>query len=278
MASDAQSPYIPQLNYVYPDKLNEHMIAIKVVRNVQVDNNYPYLDKTFKFNLLRRLTHLGIYTLVFPLAILRFGIKIEGRDVLRRHRKLFKDGAMTVSNHIHMWDMLFVLRAIRYRMIYFPLWRENLNGPSGGLVRMVGGIPIPRDLKCMKFFNQAFDEVHAQKRWIHAYPEMAMFHFFQPIRPFKKGVFTMAWRYKLPVIPMAFSYREPHFPFTLVNLFRSMIGNQKIPMITLRIGEPIMPDASAPRTEAVQKLRKQCHEAIVSLAGIQHNPYPAEGD
>jgi 1-acyl-sn-glycerol-3-phosphate acyltransferase len=130
----------------------------------------------------------------------------------------------------------------------------------------------------MKCFNQAFDEIHARKKWIHSFPETAMFNFFQPIRPFKKGVFTMAYSYNLPVIPIAFSYRKPCFPFTLVNLFRSIIGNKKLPMVTLRVGDPLLFDTSLNRKEAVLKMRKDCHETIVRLAGISDNPYPAEGD
>ena len=88
----------------------------------------------------------------------------------------------------------------------------------------------------------------------------------------------MAYRYNQPVIPMAFSYRKPHFPFTVVNALRSLMGNQKLPMITLRIGEPLLFDENLGRKEAVLKLRKSCHEEVVRLAGISDNPYPAEGD
>jgi len=49
-------------------------------------------------------------------------------------------------------------------------------------------------------------------------------------------------------------------------------------MITLRVGEPLLFDTSLNRKEAVAKMRKNCHEAIVKLAGISENPYPAEGD
>jgi hypothetical protein len=44
------------------------------------------------------------------------------------------------------------------------------------------------------------------------------------------------------------------------------------------IGEPLQLDANLSRKEAVQKMRKDCHETIVRLAGISDNPYPAEGD
>ena len=272
------APYVPRLNFVYPDKLDEHMVELKVTHEVIVDENYPFLDKSFKFRFMRGLMHLGIFVLVFTLSPLRFGLKIEGRKILRKHRKLLADGAMTVSNHIQRWDFLFVLQAVRYRLMYFPAWKDNLGGSDEGFIRLAGGIPVPEEIHTIKYFNKAFDEIHAKKKWIHVFPESSRFDYFQPIRPFKKGVFTLAHRYNLPVIPIGFSYRKPHFPFTVINWLRALTGKQKLPMITLRIGEPVLLDSGLGRKEAVQKLRKDCHEAIVHLAGIKDNPYPAEGD
>ena len=271
-------PYKPDLGIVYPDKPDEHIVELKVTHDVTVDENYPFLDKSLKFRFVRRLQHLGSHTLVTVMCLVRYGLRIEGRKILRKHRKLLKNGAMTVSNHVHRWDFLFVLQAVRFRMMYFPVWKEQLRGPDEGFIRRAGGIPVPEDIHTIKYFNKAFDEICAGKKWIHAFPESSRFDYFQPIRPFKKGVFTMAHRYNLPVIPIAFSYRKPCFPFTLVNLFRFLAGKQKLPMITLRMGEPILIDKDLPRKEAVQKCRKECHEAIVRLAGISENPYTAEGD
>jgi 1-acyl-sn-glycerol-3-phosphate acyltransferase len=210
--------------------------------------------------------------------MLRFGLKIKGRKILRKHRKIFKNGAMTISNHMHRWDFLFTLNAVRYRMMYFPVWKEQLNGPDENFIRFAGGIPIPDTIQTMKHFNKAFDELNSKKKWIHVFPESSRFDYFQPIRPFKKGAFTMAHRYNLPVIPIAFSYRKPCFPFTVINALRGITGKQKLPMITANIGEPVLPDPALPRKEAVSKLRKECHESMVRLAGIQNNKYPAEGD
>jgi 1-acyl-sn-glycerol-3-phosphate acyltransferase len=271
-------PYVPQLGIVYPDKPDEHMYEIKEVHDVIIDENYPFLDKSFKFRFMRKLMYLGIFTLMFVLCPLRLGLKIEGRHILRKHRKLFKNGVMTISNHVHRWDFILVVLAVRYHLMYYPVWKEQLKSPDHGFIRLAGGIPVPETISTIKFFNKAFDEIHAKKKWIHAYPESSRFDYFQPIRPFKKGVFTMAHRYNLPVLPLAFSYRKPRFPFTLTNVLRSLTGKQQIPMITIRIGEPILLDATLGRKEAVQKLRKDCHEAMVRLAGITNNLYPAEGD
>ena len=271
-------PYIPEINVVYPDKLDGHMRQLKITHKTKIDGNYVFLDKSFKFVFKRWLMHMGIFTIVFFMSCLRYGLKIEGRNILRKHRKLLKNGAMTVSNHIHKWDFLFVLKAVRYRFMYFPAWKEQLNTPDEGRIRCAGAIPIPEDIQTFKFFNKAFDEIVAKKKWIHAFPESSMFYYYQPVRPFKKGVFTMAVRYNLPCLPIAFSYRKPHFPFTLINQFRTFIGCQKLPMITLRIGEPILCSANLSRKEAVHKLRRDCHEAIVGLAGIRNNPFPPESD
>ena len=276
--NETKELYIPDMGIVYPDKPDAHMVPFKVVRDVKVDENYPYLDKSFKFRFMRFLLHAGIFCIVFLLSPIRFGIKIEGRKNLRKYREVLKNGAMTVSNHVHRWDFLFVHQAVRYRLMYFPVWKEQLNGPDIGFIRYSGGIPIPEELHAIKYFNLAFDEVHAKKKWIHAFPEGSRFDYFVPIRPFKKGVFTMAHRYNLPVIPIGLSYRKPRFPFTIVNFLRSLAGIQKLPMVTLRMGEPILFDTSLSRKEAVQKVRKECHEAIVRLAGVKDNPYPAEGD
>ena len=273
-----EQAYKPELGITYPDKPDAHMVEFKVTHERKIDENYPFLDKSFRFKFMRRLMHLGIFTIVFFLSPLRFGLKIEGRKILFKHRKLLKNGAMSVSNHVHRWDFLFVLQALRYRLMYFPVWKDQLNGPDEDFIRLAGGIPVPDEIHTIKYFNRAFDEIHAQKKWIHAFPESSRFDYFQPIRPFKKGVFTLAHRYNLPVIPIAISYRRPSFPFTLVNFFRGLTGKQKLPMITLRIGEPLTLDPNLSRKEAVQKLRKDCHENLVRLAGIHDNPYPAEGD
>jgi len=268
------TPVTPDLGYEYPEDTFQHILPLKKIRELNIDASYPFLDKSFGFRFVRVLVYLVIYTLCFPLTIFRFGHKIEGRKNLRKYRALLKNGAMTVSNHIHRWDFLFILRTLRHRMMHLPVWKENLLGPDMHLIRYVGGIPIPEDIHAIKHFNEAFDEIRAKKIWIHVYPESAMWWYYRPIRPFKKGVFTMAYRYNLPVLPIGFYYTKPSIPLRIFNLFRK----KKLPSVVARIGEPILPNMELPRKEAVQLLRKQCHAAIVELASVSDNPWPAEGD
>ena len=273
-----KEPYVPELGLVYPDKPDARMIKMEIINDIKVDENYPFFDTSPYFTFRRALIYLGIFTLQRLLAILRFGLKIRGRKNLRKHRKLLKNGAMSICNHVHRWDFPFSAMALRYRTMYFPVWKETLNSKDINFIRWSGGIPVPDSVKLMRCFNKAFDDIVAKKKWVHAYPESSRFDYFVPIRPFKKGVFTIAQRYNLPVVPLVISYRKSHFPFTLVNFLRSLKGNMKLPLVTINIGEPVLIDNNLSRKEGIQKLRKDCHEAMVCLAGINNNPYPPEGD
>jgi 1-acyl-sn-glycerol-3-phosphate acyltransferase len=268
MENKTITPYIPDLGIKYPEKPDDHMTQRH--GEFTVGKNYPFFDKSPPFRIKSALLYLGIRTLVFTISPLRFGLKIEGRKILKKYRDMFKNGVLTVSNHVHRWDLLMILQAIRFRRLYFPAWKDNFGGPDGNLIRLAGGIPVPDDIHTIKYFNEAFDELHAKKQWFHVFPETSNWFYFQPIRPFKKGMFTFAYKYNIPVLPLAFSYREP------VGIYR--LFRKKYPLITLRIGEPIMPDLTKPRKEAVLLLREQTHKKIVGLAGITDNPYSCEGD
>ncbi|MDR2095457.1 MAG: 1-acyl-sn-glycerol-3-phosphate acyltransferase [Treponema sp.] len=268
--SHDSTPYVPKLDLVYPDKPDAHMILGPREVDLVLDENYPFIDRSLGFRIRSALIYLGIFTLVFIIAPIRFGLRIEGRSKLKKHRALFRNGALTVSNHVLRWDFLCILQAVRFRRLYFPAWKENISGPDRNLIRFVGGIPVPTDIHAIRYFNGAFDELHGKKKWFHVFPEGSNWPYYQPIRPFKKGMFTMAHKYNIPVIPFAFSYRPPR---GIYKLFK-----KNYPLITLRIGEPILPDASLPRKEAVNLLREQCHKSIVELAGVRNNPWPCEGD
>lgn len=267
-------PYTPDTGIRYPDNPEDHMILPEKTREFRLSADYPFLDRSPQFRFWSGLIHLGIFILVFIINPLRFGLKIEGRNILKKHRRLLKNGALTVSNHVLRWDFLCILQAVRFRRLYYPAWKENLMGRDRNLIRWTGGIPVPEEIHLIRYFNQAFDRLHEEKKWFHVFPEASRWDYFQPIRPFKKGMFSLAYKYKIPVIPLAFSYRKPWGPYALLNKLRG----KNLPLITLRIGEPILPSPDMKRREAVEALRKACHAKIVELAGINHNPYPCGGD
>lgn len=262
--------YVPFPNENYPDTPDKHILESKKLYDVVVDENYPFLDKSFKFQFMMNLQYLGIFTLVFFLNPIKYGLRIVGKKNIKKNRKLLKNGAITISNHVYRWDFLGILQAVKYRKLYFPAWKENLSGKDRNLIRFAGGIPVPETFSAMGKFNESFDELYQKKKWLHIFPEASRWDYYQPIRPFKKGAFTFAQKYNRSVIPMVYTYRKP-------NKIESFFTGGK-PCFTLNVGEPLLPNQTLSKKQCVYDLRKRTFDAMVEMAGIKQNCWPCEGD
>ncbi|MBO4320779.1 MAG: 1-acyl-sn-glycerol-3-phosphate acyltransferase [Treponema sp.] len=265
-----EGTYIPLPLDQFPEIPDQPMFNPEIVRHVELDENYPYLDKSFKARFMNFLVYTGIFTLVFPFHRIRYGLKFKGKENLRNNKKLLSNGAMTISNHVYRWDFLAILQAVKYRRMWFPARGKNMEGKDAGQIRAVGGIPIPENLKGLMKFKEAFDELHAKKKWIHIFPESCRWEWYEPIRPFKLGSFSMAIRYNLPVVPMAITYRKPTGIYKLLGV--------KHPLTTVNIGEPLLPDTNLPRKDAARKLLHEAHQSMCNMAGIEQNGWEELGD
>ena len=239
-------------------------------KDIKFDETYPYLDKSLRFRIWHLLIYLTTWFVVFPLNRIRFGLKIEGREKIRKSRKLFANGMMTVCNHVHRWDMLCVLQAMRYRKAWIPMYAQAFNGKDGFLMKHIGGIAIPEKYSGLRKFDQAMDELHSNKQWIHIFPESCSWYDYAPLRPFKTGAFNMAYKYALPVLPMVITFR----PRTG---WRKLFRNDG-PLLTIHVGDPIVPDLNAPRKEEVARIRDLSHKTMLDMAGIVSNPWPSHID
>lgn len=252
--------YRHNLSYQYPEKPDQHMIAVKHLRDVNLDVNYPYKQKSFWFKCQRGLLRVCQYT-VLPLVMwLRHGLHIHGKEKLKQYKDLFREGLITVSNHVFMWDYICIMVALRPRLGYFPAWKTNLEGPNGPWIRMAGGIPIPTDnLRCMVKFKQAMEEVLEEGQWLHFFPEGSMWFYYPDIRPMKKAVFKYAVSYDRPVLPITFSFRPRTGLWKLLG---------KDPLVDLHIGDPIFHDRNLPKLEAVKKLQQDAYHIMQTMAGL----------
>lgn len=260
--------YIPFPESNFPQDPDTRIITPEKVRTVEIDENYPFLMRSPKEKLMHFLIYAGIFFVVFPLNILRYGLKIEGKKNLKKNRALLKNGALTVANHVYRWDFLAVLQAVRYRRLWFPTFADNIETKDKTLIRGAGGIPIPqKGIAATRKFYQAFDLLHKKRKWIHVFPESYRWEFYEPIRPFKAGAFEMSYRYGIPIIPMVIHYRP-------VKGIRKLLG-MKHPLITLSIGEPILPDTTQGRKSESERLCKEAHAQMCSMAGIIQNKWNA---
>ena len=264
--------FVPEPEMGFPgDNPHTRMTPIRgKTKDIQFDETYPYLDQSLMFKIWHILIYLTTWLVVFPVNRLRYGIKIEGRDKIRKNRKLFANGLMTVCNHVHRWDMLCVLQAMRYRKAWIPMYAQAFNGKDGFLMKHIGGIAIPENFRGLRKFDQALDELRARKQWFHIFPESCSWYDYAPLRPFKTGAFNMAYKYNLPVLPMMISFR-PRTGWR--KLFR-----KDGPLLTIHVGDPIVPDSNAARKEEVARILDLAHKAMLDMAGIVSNPWPSNID
>ncbi len=240
------------------------------LKDIKFDGSYPYLDKSLKFKIWHFLIYLTLWIAAFPLNRIRYGLRIEGREKIRQNRKLFANGVMTVCNHVHRWDMICVLQAMRYRKAWIPMYAQPFRGNDGFLMKNIGGIAIPEERSGLREFDKALNELHDRKQWIHIFPESCSWKFYSPLRPFKIGAFNMAYKYSLPILPTMISFR----PRTG---WRKFFCKDE-PLLTIHVGDPIVPDLNTPRKEEAARMRDTAHKAMLDLAGIVSNPWPSSID
>lgn len=253
--------YRHELDYTYPERSDAHMVELKRTRPIELDENYSYMPRGAWFRIKRALVAVLLHLVVFPLTHLTHGLRIYGRKNLRKHRKELKNGAITVSNHVFLWDYLCVLKAIRPHISYFPAWKPNFESGFSPFMRILGGMPIPEgNIRAMAAFKHGLDEVVESKRWLHVFPEGSLWKFYPDIRPLKLSVFNYAVRYGKPLIPISMSFRPRKG-------FRKLFGRG--PFVDLHIAEPIYADESLKPHAAAEELRARAYRIMQEMNGIR---------
>ena len=269
--------YIPDIGIDYPkDDPHRRLVHVRVedssMGKYQFDETYPYLDDSwwFKFN-----EFLGFFVKWLIVAVynrLHFGLKIEGKSIIRKYKKQLRDGAVCICNHVYVFDAFGVHAAWqRFRNVRIPMFAKHFNGRATWILRYEGGVPIPETREGIRNYNEAFDEFARRKMWFIIFPEAVRWNMYVPIRPFKRGAFSMAYKYNRPVIPNVYSYRERK------GIYR-LFGKKSTPCVTLHVGEPIWFDKSANREEELDRVCREAHAAMVRMAGIEVNPWPASDE
>jgi len=252
--------YRHNLKYDYPERSDGHMITVKRIFKTNFDEKYPYYKKGFGVKFKRAALFVFMNLIMFPLCTIRYGLRIHGRKNLKKYKEHFKDGAITVCNHVLMWDNICVMKALRPHLPYVPVWSTNFEGPNGPFIRWGGGIPVPtHSMRAMASFQRGIEGVLDDKKWLHFFPEGSMWFYYPDIRPLKKAVFKFAVRYNRPVIPMTISFRPCRGVYKIFG---------KKPLADLNIGEPVFPDKSLPQTEAIGKMQAEVYHIMQGMNGI----------
>jgi len=268
----AEGEYIPDVGIDYPDDPFQRLVHVDVqdssAGKYQFDETYEYLDDSFKYKFGRFLDGFLLWCVFSVDNLVRLGLKVKGKENLKLYKDVMKDGAISICNHMYSFDAVAIYQAIKpFGKLWIPMYAKHFNGRFGWLIRHIGGIPVAETTGGTRKFYEAFDTLHERKQWFHIFPEEVRWDWYKPLRPFRKGAFTMAYKYGMPILPLIISYRE--------RTGWRKIFPTKQPLMTLHIGEPIIPDQSIPRKVEIENLRQKAHDTMVEMAGIIQNPWPA---
>jgi 1-acyl-sn-glycerol-3-phosphate acyltransferase len=199
----------------------------------------PVVDGSFFF---RAASWMTFYLLAFPVAMLvnfmQYATSYKHRWRIRSVRR-----AVTVSNHTTFLDPVKITGLVIPRLIYQTLLEGTVEFPFlGTLVRLLGGVPIPRGKTGFRKIMEACPTVFKYRRYLHFYPEGECYVYSQEIREFKPGAFRLAAELDIPVVPLVTVFSNGFFrPWSF--------WGRSIPKETLVVMEPVYPRHYVKRDE-----------------------------
>ena len=215
-----------------------HLVPPHYARIRRVSDDHDYLRRGFIKRIVSAFS-VGVFRLagLFVGGYCRF--KVDGKKNLRKVK-----GAVLTSNHINICDCILIRRAVGFRKLKITVADfNNWGGVFGELIRAGGTLPIGSSVGVLRNLNRSLSELFRQNNLILFYPEGSLWWCYEKPRPLIEGAFLTAARNGVPVVPMFFTFKT---------IRKRKDGTDRV-AFTLHIGEPIIPDKTAPaREEAVR--------------------------
>ena len=192
----------------YQDEINDDFFSGKKYNRIKIDGNYKYLPQNF----FKKLYSFVLYYF-FAWPFLSFymfvvqRVKINDRQNLK---ELKKRGYMIVGNHTHYTDAYVSQIGItRPRRTYIIANENTVQIPLiGGLVKALGALPTPRNLSGLKNFESVLKKIFKKNQIVCVFPEAHIWPYYTGLRPFPLTCFKIASKNKVPVVPIATTYKK----------------------------------------------------------------------
>ena len=96
-----EGEYIPDVEDTFPEEDPfVHKLTYENIYNEVFDENYPYIDKSWKWKLGHFWASFRFYTVCKWVNPLIFGVRNEGKENLKKHKKELK--TKTANPHLGM--------------------------------------------------------------------------------------------------------------------------------------------------------------------------------
>lgn len=242
----------------YSDELNDDFAGTDI-KTCEVPADFTFVNKNFLWRICEFIVYRLIVTpLIFLFGKVVYGLKIKNRKVLKQ---LKKTGYFLYGNHTQK-----IMDAFTPSLCTFPKKAHIVVNPDAvsikgirQLVLMLGGIPLPTDLKGYKPFKAALEKRIKEGKVATIYPEAHIWPYYTGIRPYKATSFSYPVSMNVPCVAFATTFRQ------------RKIFKKAYPKLTVTLSEPFYPDTSLPEKQARQKLRDEVYDFMVSTADSEDN-------
>ncbi len=232
----------------YTDELNDEFSSAKITPR-KIDENYKYKHgKVWDFcswiiqNVISMPIKVGY-------AKLKFRIKYVGKEKLKDYKS---SGYFVYANHTQAFADTFIPSiAIFPKRNFLIVNPENISvKPFGGLIEMLGAIPVPGNKTAMKNFLDVINEKMKKDYSITIYPEAHIWPYYTGIRNFKSVSFKYPVELKKPV-------------FCITNTYQKCGKNLNKVRIVSYIDGPFFADKVLSLREQKEDLRNRVYECMV---------------
>ena len=132
-------------------------------------------------------------------------------------------------------------------LVYTGNGKGKTSACLGQVVRALGGIPVPTDIRNLGRFHGELLKL-SPGNCVVIYPEAHIWPYYTGIRPFPATSFGYPAYDGAPVFAMTNCYQKRRFG--------------RFPKVVTYLDGPFYPDASLPMEARKKKLRDQCYEAM----------------
>lgn len=224
-----------------------------------MDAKFPYIHNRLAF---RIAAYLLYYFIAFPIVWIYIrlinGTKIINRKALRQ----IKGGFFLYGNHTH-WSDSYLPHVVAAPKRTYILANPDAVSIKGlkNIVLMLGAIPVPAKIGCLRQFMDALEIRCDQGACIAIYPEAHIWPFYTGIREFPDASFKYPAKFHVPVVAMVTTFRKR----------KGLLGFIKTPARTLVLSNPIYAKAGMTIHEAQAYYHQQVYEFMKTYADSPDN-------
>ncbi len=241
--------------YYYCDELNDDFAGTKIKKR-QLPKDYKFVrtDGGWKFG---RFLVYKVFATPLIMLVSSLLTRVKNKRVMRGYKN---GGAFIYGNHT-----AYLTDAMNPTRIAFPRTADILVNSDavsikgvGGLVRMLGGVPVPTDLHGLKNFSADIEEAVKSGHWMAIYPEAHIWPYYTGIRPFGAASFKYPAKCGVPVFAYTTVYRRRKF--------------SRKPKKVVYVDGPFFAEGETLKEKA-ESLRAQVYEAMCGRAKLSDCVY-----